>query len=71
MRHLVTVLIFVMTTALTQAKEVGEARPTAPPKDPPKWSVTTPDKLLLPQGARDKARGKTVETIIPDICTGC
>jgi hypothetical protein len=71
MRHLATVLIFVVTTALTQAKEAGEVRPTPPPKDSPKESVTTPDKLLLPQGPRDKTRGKTVETIIPDICKGC
>jgi hypothetical protein len=70
MRHLMTVSTFAMAAALTQAKEAGEIRPAAPPKDPPKSSVTTPDKLLLPQGARDKARGKTVETIIPDICTG-
>jgi len=70
MRQLVAILIFAMATA-AQAKQDRDARSTARPKDPPKASATTPDRLLRPQGARDKARGKTVETIIPDICTGC
>lgn len=69
MRHLVTALIFFAAAALAQAKEAG--RPAPPPKHQPKSSVITPDKLLLPQGARDNARGKAVETIIPDICKGC
>jgi hypothetical protein len=71
MRHLMMIFIFVMATGLTQAKEAGEARPASSPRDSPKSSATTPDKLLLPQDARDKARGKTVETVIPDICKGC
>jgi hypothetical protein len=69
MRHLVTVLVFLLAPALEQAKQHGPVRPR--PKEPPKSSVTTPDRLLLPHGARHKARGKTGETIIPDICTGC
>jgi hypothetical protein len=71
MRQLMTVLIFIAGTSLTLAKEAAEVRPAAPPKDPPKSSVTTPDKLLLPKGVRAKAPGKSVETIIPDICKGC
>ena len=71
MRQLVTILIFAMAATVAQAKEDGDARPTARSKDPPKASVTTPDRLLRPQDARGKARGKTVETVIPDICTGC
>ena len=71
MRQLMTVLIFVAATALTQAKEAAKVRPATPPKDPPKSSVTPSDKLLLPDGARNKARGKSVETIIPDICKSC
>jgi hypothetical protein len=71
MRQLVTALIFVAATALAQAKQDGEYRPTARPNDPPKSSVATPGRSVIPKGARDKARGKTVETIIPDICTGC
>jgi hypothetical protein len=72
MRHLVAVLMIALATAAAQGKQAGEVRPTAAPKDPPKSSLTTPDRLIWPQGgARDKARGKTVDTIIPDICTGC
>ena len=70
MRQLVAILIFAMAT-VAQAKQDGDARPTGRPKDPPKATATTPDRLLWPQDARDRARGKTVETIIPDICTGC
>lgn len=65
MRHLVTVLILVMATGLTQARQGGDRRPDTP-KVPPKSSVT-PDKLLWPQGDHEKARGN----IIPDICSGC
>ena len=71
MRYLATVLILVMTTALTQAKEAGKVRPTTPPKDPAKASATSPDKLLFSSGASDKPHRKTVQTIIPDICKGC
>jgi hypothetical protein len=72
MRHLVAVVIIAMATAAAQAKQARDVRPTAALKESPKSSVTTPDRLLWPQGgARDKARGKTVEIIIPDICTGC
>jgi len=71
MRSLVTVLILVMATALAQAKQAGDGRPTARPKDPPKSSITTSDQLQAPRGARSKSHGKTVETIIPDICSGC
>jgi hypothetical protein len=71
MRQLATVFIFIIATSVAQAKHDGDVRPTSRPKDPPKSSITTPDRLLWPQDARGKARGKTVETIIPDICTGC
>jgi len=75
MRYLGTVLILVIAPDLAHAKQVGETQATArsrdPPRDPPKSSITTPDRLLMPQGVRHKARGKTVETMIPDICTGC
>jgi hypothetical protein len=71
MRYLGTVLMLVMATALAHAKQVGETQSTARPRDPPKSSITTPDRLLMPQGVRHKARGKTLETMIPDICTGC
>jgi hypothetical protein len=71
MRHLVTALIFIAAAALAQAKQDGDVRPTVRPNDPPKSSVATPDRSVIPKGTRDKARGKTVETIIPDICTGC
>jgi hypothetical protein len=79
MRYLATVLILVMMTALTQAKEAGKVRPTTRPKDPAKASATSPDKasatppgkLLFSSGASDKPHRKTVQTIIPDICKGC
>jgi len=71
MRQLVIFLIFAMATTVVQAKQDGDARPTVRPKDPPKASATPPDRLLWPRDARDKARGKSVETIIPDICNGC
>lgn len=66
-RQLVAILIFAMAATVAQAKQDGDARPTGRSKDPPRASVTTPG----PQDVRNKARGKTVETIIPDICTGC
>lgn len=71
MRQLVAILIFAMAATVAQAKQDGDARPTGRSKDPHRASVTTPDRLLWPQDVRNKARGKTVETIIPDICTGC
>ena len=71
MRHLMTVLILVMATALAHAREARESRPTAQPKDPPQSSVTTSDRPLMHQGARDRTRGKSGETLIPDICRGC
>jgi hypothetical protein len=43
MRQVSTVLIFVMATALAQARQTGEVRPKARPKDPSKSSITTPD----------------------------
>jgi hypothetical protein len=70
MRQLVAILIFAMAT-VAQAKQDGDARSAGRPKDSPKATVTTPDRLLWPKDARGKARGKTVETVIPDICTGC
>jgi hypothetical protein len=70
MRQLVAILLFAMTT-VAQAKQDGDARPTGRPKESPKATATAPNRLLWPQDARGKARGKTVETIIPDICTGC
>jgi hypothetical protein len=69
MRFLVAVVIFVLGFGTSQAGP-GRLDPQSG-LDPPKSSTTTPDRLLMPQGARDKTRGKTVETIIPDICTGC
>jgi|tagenome__1003787_1003787.scaffolds.fasta_scaffold20792088_1 hypothetical protein len=74
MRYLPTVLILVllvMATALAQARQAREGRPTARPKEPPQSSLTSSDRSPRPQGARDKARGQIVETIIPDICRGC
>ena len=70
MRQLVAILLFAMAT-VAQAKQDGDARSAGRPKDSPKATVTTPDRLLWPKDARGKARGKTVETVIPDICTGC
>ena len=71
MRHLLTVLILVIATALAQAREARESRSTTRAKNPPQSSLTSSDRPLTHQGARDKARGKTAETIIPDICRGC
>jgi hypothetical protein len=71
MRQLIIILIFAMAATVAQAKQEGDARPTARSKDPPKASVATPDRILRSQDARGKARGKTVETVIPAICTGC
>lgn len=70
MRQLVAILIFAMVT-VAQAKQDGDARSAGRPKDSSKATVTTPDRLLWPKDARDRPRGKTVETVIPDICTGC
>lgn len=58
MRQLVAILIFVVAATVAQAKQNGDARSTVRAKDPPKASVTTPDRLLRPQDAR----GKTVES---------
>jgi hypothetical protein len=71
MRHLLTVLMLVIAMTVAQAREARESRPTTRPKDPPQSSLTTSDRPLMHQGARDKARGRTAETIIPDICRGC
>jgi hypothetical protein len=71
MRSLLTAVIFVATISVLQARQ-ADPRPHVPPKDPPRSSeAVPPDRLLVPQGTRGSSRGKTVETIIPDICTGC
>jgi hypothetical protein len=71
MRCLLAALMLVMATALAQAKQAGEDRSTVRPKDPPKPPITTRDGLPMPPDARHKGRGRSAETMIPDICTGC
>ena len=71
MRRLVTVLFFIMATTAAQAKQDEDVRHRGGPKDPPKASVTNPDRSLSPQESHDKGRTKSVETLIPDICKGC
>jgi hypothetical protein len=60
--------------AAAQAKQADTSPATARSRDsiqPSGESTVTPDWLVIRPNTRRKARGKPIEEMMPDICTGC